>query len=91
MAATEFTIEDLKRVLRAAAGEADGEVVDLDSDILDVTFTDLGYDSLAMLETSKRIELERSVALSDTVVTDAQTPRVLLSLVNEKLAATTVG
>jgi act minimal PKS acyl carrier protein len=82
MAAKEFTIDDLRRILRAAAGE-----VDLDSDILDVTFIDLGYDSVALLETSRRIELERSVELGDSTVNDAHTPRALLAVVNGQLGA----
>jgi act minimal PKS acyl carrier protein len=86
MAAKEFTIDDLRRILRDAAGEPEGEV-DLDSDILDVTFIDLGYDSVALLETSRRIELERSVELGDSTVNDAHTPRALLAVVNGQLGA----
>lgn len=88
MAAQEFTIDDLKRVLRAAAGEGEGEAVSLDSDILDVSFEELGYDSLALLETSRRIELEHGIELSDSMVTDAETPRALLAFVNKELGAT---
>ena len=41
----QFTLEDLKRVLREAAGE--DESVDLDGGIMDTEFGELGYDSLA--------------------------------------------
>jgi len=85
MALPEFTLEDLRSVLRAAAGEEDG--IDLDADILDVPFEDLGYDSLALLETGSRIERERGIELPDSTVTDAQTPRALLAAVNALLAA----
>lgn len=88
MATKEFTVDDLKRVLRAAAGEGEGDVVSLDSDILDVPFADLGYDSLALLETSRRIELERGVELEGSSVTDADTPRALLTFINNELGAT---
>lgn len=75
-----LTIDDLKRILRECAG-AD-EQVDLDGDILDIEFIDLGYDSLAMLETSSRIEREYGIKLDDDIVVSATTPRAFLALVN---------
>jgi minimal PKS acyl carrier protein len=79
-----FTIEDLARTLRAAAGEPEG--VDLDGGILDLSFEDLGYDSLALLETAGRIEREHGIRLEDSTVADAYTPRALLAVVNAQLA-----
>ena len=81
MAIREFTIGDLRRVLRAAAGDAEGVG-------LDVPFADLGYDSLALLETGGRIEREYGIELADSTITDAETPRALLASVNERLGAT---
>jgi minimal PKS acyl carrier protein len=85
MATRELTIDDLKRVLRAAAGE--GEGADLDADIMDVSFDELGYDSLALLETGSRIGREHRIELSDSTLTDARTPRALLASINQQLAA----
>ncbi|MFJ9675062.1 acyl carrier protein [Streptomyces sp. NPDC101221] len=79
-----FTLDDLRRVLLEAAG-AD-ENVDLDGDILDTDFEELSYESLAILETCGRIEREYGISLDDSVVTEAKTPRALLSLVNAQLA-----
>ncbi|MFF4208728.1 acyl carrier protein [Streptomyces sp. NPDC001796] len=79
-------IEDLRRILVACAGEDDA--ADLDGDILDVTFQDLGYDSLAMMETAARITQEYGVDLSDDEITEVATPRALLDLVNRSVAAT---
>ncbi|MCI3279350.1 acyl carrier protein [Streptomyces cylindrosporus] len=79
-----FTIDDLKRILLEGAG-AD-ESVDLDRDILDTQFEQLGYESLALLETSSRIEREYGITLSDTILADATTPRLLLDAVNAHLA-----
>ncbi|MFJ8360476.1 acyl carrier protein [Streptomyces sp. NPDC093984] len=79
-------IEDLRRILVACAGEDDA--ADLDGDILDVTFQDLGYDSLAMMETAARITQEYGVDLSDDQITEVATPRALLDLVNRSVAAT---
>ncbi|MGW6984322.1 acyl carrier protein [Streptomyces sp. NPDC054932] len=75
-----FTIADLKRILLGAAG-AD-ESVDMDGDILDALFTDLGYDSLALLETAAVISREYGIELSDDAVTAVTTPRGFLELVN---------
>ncbi|MFJ9865388.1 acyl carrier protein [Streptomyces sp. NPDC101165] len=85
MTAREFTLEDLKRILRDAAGTEEG--VDLEGEILDIELEALGYESLALLETAGRIEREYDITLDDSVVTDAKTPRALLELVNAHLPA----
>ncbi len=80
-----FTLDDLRRILFAAAGIDDG--VDLDGDILDMTFDELGYESLALLETGSRIEREFDLSLEDTL-TDVETPRALIEVVNSHLTET---
>ncbi|TXS47484.1 acyl carrier protein [Streptomyces sp. OR43] len=89
MPAHEFTIDDLKRILREGAG-AD-ESVDLEGDITGVDFESLGYDSLAMLETGGRIEREFGVTLDDDTLTDAKTPRALIESVNALLVPAEIG
>ncbi|MEU3227817.1 acyl carrier protein [Streptomyces sp. NPDC006976] len=84
MSTQPFTIEDLKRILLEGSGAA--EDVDLDTDILDQEFEDLGYDSLALLETSSRIERTYGITISDSILADATTPRALVGAVNEHLA-----
>jgi act minimal PKS acyl carrier protein len=83
MSDNQFTIEVLRRILREGAGEE----ADLDGDILDVSFADLGYESLALLETGGRIEREYEVRLDDDALVDAATPRALVDLVNNQLLA----
>ncbi|MEU2394630.1 acyl carrier protein [Streptomyces sp. NPDC007369] len=83
-ATTEFTIDDLRRILREGAGEE----LDLDGDILDLTFEELGYESLALLETGVRIGREYGVELEDSTLTDVETPRQLVEAVNSLLVAT---
>lgn len=81
-----FSMEDLKRILLAGAGAEEG--VDLDGDtILDQRFDELGYESLALLETGGRIEREYGIALDDEALADAATPRQLITVVNEHIAA----
>ena len=79
-----FEIQDLVRALRECAGE--DESVDMDGNILDITFEELGYDSLALFNTIGRIERDYSVSLPDEVVVDAKTPAELLQQINAKLA-----
>lgn len=81
----QLTLDELRTILVACAGEDDS--IDLSGDILDITFEDLGYDSLALMESASRIERELGVALSDDV-TEALTPRILLDLVNGSVSQT---
>jgi act minimal PKS acyl carrier protein len=85
MPAKAFTLDDLKRILIAGAG-AD-ETVDLDGEITDRRFEDLGYESLALLETLGRIENEFDISLDDSVLTGESTPAQLIDAVNASVRA----
>ncbi|GHJ92335.1 actinorhodin polyketide synthase acyl carrier protein [Streptomyces sp. NE5-10] len=80
-----FTLDDLRRVLREAAGADEG--VDLDGDIRDADFDALGYESLALLETAGRIEREWGITLDDDTLGEARTPGALVDAVNAHLSA----
>jgi minimal PKS acyl carrier protein len=82
---TTMTIDDLRQILDTCAGRDDA-VADRD-DISDVAFEELGYDSLALLETAARIEHRFGVTIADGEVNEVSTPRELLGLVNDQLAA----
>lgn len=75
-----FGPRDLKRILTESAGVEQG--IDLDGEILDTTFDDLGYDSVALLETAARITREYRVSIDDDALADVKTPRELIALVN---------
>ncbi|MEV1085822.1 acyl carrier protein [Streptomyces sp. NPDC050211] len=77
-------LTDLTALLRECAGEEEG--VDLDGDILDVPFGELGYDSLAVLQTTGRIERDFEVLLDEEAVDEAETPRAYLELINRALS-----
>lgn len=79
-------LADLTALLRECAGE--DEAVDLDGDVLDCEFTELGYDSLALLQVIGRIQRDYGVVVPDDAAAEAETPRALLELVN---TATTVA
>jgi act minimal PKS acyl carrier protein len=74
------TLADLTRMLRESAGEEEG--VDLDGDVTDTPFIDLGYDSLALLQVIGQIQREYGITIPDDAVVDAETPGALLALVN---------
>ncbi|MDN3027282.1 acyl carrier protein [Streptomyces sp. S.PB5] len=80
-------LPDLIALLRECAGE--NEAVDLDGDILDMTFAELDYDSLAVLQTTGRIERDFDVLLDEEAIDDADTPRAYLELVNRALSERT--
>lgn len=75
-----IALPDLRRILLEGAGAVQG--IDLDGEILDSNFEDLGYDSIAIMETAARISREYGVAIDDEALLDARTPRLLLDLVN---------
>lgn len=80
MSTHSFTLEVLKQILREEAGVEEG--IDLDGDILDTGFEDLGYESLALLETSGRIERDYGISLDESTLAVSSTPRELIQAVN---------
>lgn len=83
MAYMEFTIRDLRRIMLQSAGEGEGGDVDVAT--MDTDFTQLGYESLALLETGSRIEREFGIRLDDSDLFDSPTPRSLIEAVNAQL------
>lgn len=81
----EFDLETLMSILREAAGQ--DESVDLTAGVLDVPFTELGYDSLALLETSGKLARDYGVKLADEDIEAMDTPRAMVDKVNAVLAA----
>jgi act minimal PKS acyl carrier protein len=79
---SEFTVDDLRRIMRSTVGVGDG--VDLNGDILDTPFTELGYDSLALLEITGEVQREYAVTIPDEDVADLETPRQAVECVNRR-------
>jgi act minimal PKS acyl carrier protein len=77
----EFTLEDLVDLTRTHAGEAEEGV--LDGDIVDVLFTHLGYDSVALMEVLSQIKHQFGIDLADDAVEGMRTPRAVIEKVNE--------
>ena len=78
---TAFTLDELRRFLAEAAGADDGMTVGAEE--IDTEFEELGYDSLALMETGSRIERAYGVSIAEEDLAEARTPRVLIDLVNK--------
>ncbi|MEU2108961.1 acyl carrier protein [Streptomyces sp. NPDC087659] len=76
----EITLSKLQDIMRECAGEDDSGLPLEDG--ADRLFTDLGYDSLALLETQSRIEREYGVKFPDDTFEQVTTPRELVEHVN---------
>ncbi|MFE5858730.1 phosphopantetheine-binding protein [Streptomyces sp. NPDC056500] len=82
---TAFTQADLVGYIRRAAGEDDG--LDLDGDIAEITFADLGYDSISMVELTLLVERELGISLPEARTGKTATPKEFVETVNELLPA----
>jgi act minimal PKS acyl carrier protein len=85
VAVSALTIEGLKEILNEAAGDDDS--FKPGQDILDIPFLELGFDSLALLETVALIKRKHGVAVADDEMAYIETPRQLLDKVNGQIAA----
>ncbi|UGQ11790.1 acyl carrier protein [Yinghuangia sp. ASG 101] len=78
-----FTLDELRGTLRECVGtDAD---VDLDGDILDIEFTDLGMDSLVVYEIAVRLQDHLDVPIPDDALDDITTPRGFIDYLNARL------
>ncbi|MCP2260056.1 act minimal PKS acyl carrier protein [Streptoalloteichus tenebrarius] len=85
MQPTEFTLTDLVEIMRSCAGVDEG--VDLDGDIGDTPFAELGYDSLAVLAFQARIQERTGVPMPDDTVAHMPTPNAAVDFVNQQIRA----
>jgi act minimal PKS acyl carrier protein len=81
----ELTLDELLGILTAVAGQGDALVAT--PDVATLSLEDLGYDSLALLETAAHIEQEYGIDLPEDEITELETLQALLDLVNGSLAA----
>lgn len=76
---TPLDLDALMDVLQSCAGQP---AAGFEDRTLNTPFSDLGYDSLALLECAGRLESEHGVQLSDDALSELRTPHDLLALVN---------
>lgn len=80
----DFSLQELKEIMRTAAGVADD--VDLDSDIADIEFNALGYDSLAVLELVSQVERRYRVSIPEDAIPEMPTPGRAVQFINGQIA-----
>jgi act minimal PKS acyl carrier protein len=80
-----LTLPQLRDVLVAAAGATE-EMADVE-DIGNHPFTDLGYDSLALMESASQLQRQYGVVIPEEKLGDFETPNELLAYVNDLAAA----
>lgn len=81
---TKLTIDDIRRVLVECAGG--DEASKWTGDVSALDFDELGYDSLALMETATRLQLDYGVHLPEDEIAEVRTPGELLDFVNGRLA-----
>jgi hypothetical protein len=74
------SLSDLVSIL-AECGSADA-AVPLTDDVLDEPFYDLGYDSLLLLQAAELVLQRHGIDVPEEVLDLAETPRMLLELVD---------
>ena len=75
-----ITADELRGILVRCAGV--DETAQPDREILDLTFEDLGYDSLALMETAAVLQREYGIEIPDDELFTTDTPRALLERAN---------
>jgi act minimal PKS acyl carrier protein len=74
------TLSDLDRILlECNRGEP---VVEIDAGLLDVSFYEIGYDSLLLLQAIDRVSEEFDVRIPEELLELAETPRMLLEMID---------
>lgn len=79
-----ISVDDLRSILIACAGGDDTDA--LDGDISGVSFEELGYDSLALIEAAATLKREYGVFIPDEQITEVRNPGELLTLINDPSA-----
>lgn len=80
-----ITLGELQEIMRECAGE--DEYAQPLEQAADQSFDELGYDSLALLETQSRIKRDYGVELSEDEFAGIKTPQELVDYINTRLKA----
>ncbi|MFC5220431.1 phosphopantetheine-binding protein [Streptomyces coerulescens] len=79
-----LSVEKLLEIMRATQGDSE-DTSNLTEEVLDVPFTDLNVDSLAVLEVVTQIQDEFQLRIPDAAMDGMETPRQVLDYVNTRL------
>lgn len=83
----QFTLDQLRDLMRSCTDTDDvAGRLDLDRDITATQFSDLDFDSLAVLELATRIQQDYDVPMPDEAIAEMTTPQAVLDYVNGQMA-----
>lgn len=82
-----LTLDDLRQVLEECAGENEALHTDGDDGFSDVEFAELGYDSLALMETSAALKKRYGIDIPEDRLPELETPRALVDYANNPSSA----
>jgi minimal PKS acyl carrier protein len=80
----DLTLEEFIALIETHAGEPDEG--DLDVNVIDVLFEQLGYDSIRLLEVISQIRYRYGLDLNEEILTEMRTPRQALDKLNALIA-----
>ncbi|MEV6560867.1 acyl carrier protein [Nocardia sp. NPDC051756] len=75
-----LTPEQLREAMIASAGE--DESITLEGDFASKDFAELGFDSLALMETCAQLKRDHGIVVPDETLWDLTTPEQLIQWVN---------
>ncbi|MFH8882347.1 acyl carrier protein [Streptomyces californicus] len=78
-----MTFDNLKDIMSRCTGETE----DLTEEHLNLDFTEIGYDSLAILEIASQIQREYGLQIPDEAIEEMNSPQAVIDYVNNSLAA----
>jgi len=79
---TAFSVTELNTTIAKCLGnDSGGQVTD---DNLDIEFSELGYDSLAVYELMTRLQDDIGLPISDEEIDELTTPRLVIEFVNDR-------
>ena len=80
---SQLTLEELKVFLLRSVG--DDESIDLSGDIASTALSDLGFDSLAVIDTTSQLEQHFKVKFTDDDASGITTAQDFIDIVNQRL------
>ncbi|MGY1434615.1 acyl carrier protein [Streptomyces reniochalinae] len=80
-----ISFDDLKAIMSRCTGELDGR--ELTESDLSTSFTEIGYDSLAVLEIASQLQREYGLQIPDEAIEEMDSPQAVIDYVNTNLAA----
>ncbi|MEV4517941.1 phosphopantetheine-binding protein [Dactylosporangium sp. NPDC049525] len=82
MSQTSISIDELRELLITCAGGDDA----LQGDLTHASFDELGFDSLALIDTASKLKRDYGVLIPDEQLLELHGPTELLTAVNEQIA-----